>query len=61
MSDLQRLLPLDSGNDLYLYKFPEVPAPLLFHVRPFEPRDEEAVYALAATMYEETLGPPMGE
>ena len=38
VSDLQRLLPLDSGNDLYLYKFPEVPAPLLFYVRPFQVR-----------------------
>lgn len=61
MSDLLRLLPLDSGNDLYQYKFPDVPAPLLFYVRPFQPKDEEAVYSLAADAYEKNIGAPMGE
>ncbi len=61
VSDLQRLLPLDSGHDLYQYKFPDVPAPLLFYVRPFQPKDEDAVYALAADAYEETIEAPMGE
>lgn len=60
VSDLLRLLPLDSGNDLYTYKFPEVPAPLLYYVRPFQPKDEEAIYQLAANAYEETIDAPMG-
>ena len=61
VSDLQRLLPLDSGNDLYHYKFPDVPAPLLYYVRPFQPRDEDAVYALAADAYERSIiAAPMG-
>jgi len=60
VSDLQRLLPLDSGNDLYHYKFPEIPAPLLFYVRPFLPKDEEAVYNLAAQAFEESIKAPMG-
>ncbi len=61
ISDLQRLLPLDSGNDLYFYKFPDVPAPQLWYVRPFQPGDEEAVYALAANAYERTIDAPMGK
>ena len=61
ISDLQRLLPLDSGNDLYMYKFPDVPASLLYYVRPFMPKDEEAIYGLAATSFEETIDAPMGE
>ena len=60
VSDLQRLLPLDSGNDLYHYKFPDVPASLLYYVRPFQPKDEEAIYALAANAYEESIDAPMG-
>ncbi|TRY79824.1 hypothetical protein TCAL_10265 [Tigriopus californicus] len=60
VSDLQRLLPLDSGNDLYLYKFPDVPASLLYYVRPFQPKDEEAIYSLAANWYEESIEAPMG-
>ena len=61
ISDLQRLLPLDSGSDLYLVKYPDVPASLLYYVRPFQPADEEAVYALAADAYERTIDAPMGE
>lgn len=61
ISDLQRLLPLDSGSDLYLVKYPDVPASLLFYVRPFQPADEEAVYSLAADAYERTIDAPMGE
>ena len=61
ISDLQRLLPLDSGSDLYLVKYPDVPASLLYYVRPFQPADEEAVYSLAADAYERTIDAPMGE
>jgi protein O-GlcNAcase/histone acetyltransferase len=61
VSDLQRLLPLDSGHDLYSYKFPELPASVLFYVRPFQPKDEEAIYALAADFYEQTIDAPMGK
>ena len=61
ISDLQRLLPLDSGSDLYLVKYPDVPASLLYYVRPFQPADEEAVYALSADAYERTIDAPMGK
>ena len=26
-ADLQRLMPVDSGNDLFLYQYPEAPSP----------------------------------
>jgi protein O-GlcNAcase/histone acetyltransferase len=61
ISDLMRLLPLDSGHDLYAYKYPEVPVNLLYNVRPFEPKDEKAVYALATSAYEEDIEAPMGK
>ena len=60
ISDLLRLLPLDSGHDLYAYKYPEVPLSLLYSIRPFEAKDEKAVYALAANLYEEEIEAPMG-
>ena len=44
-----------------MVKYPDVPASLLYYVRPFQPADEEAVYALAADAYERTIDAPMGE
>lgn len=60
ISDLLRLLPLDSGHDLYIYRYPEVPASVLYLVRPYQAKDEAAVYGLAATAYEEDIDAPMG-
>ena len=60
ISDLLRLLPLDSGHDLYSFKYPEVPMSLLYNVRPYEAKDERHVYALAASLYEEEIECPMG-
>jgi protein O-GlcNAcase/histone acetyltransferase len=60
ISDLLRLLPLDSGHDLYMYKYPEVPLNLLYNIRPFEPKDQVQVYALAANLYAEEIMAPMG-
>ena len=61
ISDLLRLLPLDSGHDLYVFKYPEVPLSLLYLARPYEPKDEKAIYALAANLYEEEIEAPMGK
>jgi hypothetical protein len=61
VSDLIRLLPLDSGTDLYIYKHPDVPASLLYLVRPYQPKDEAAIYRLVAAAYEEEIDAPMGE
>lgn len=43
-ADLQRLIPVDSGNDLFVYKVPEVPTCRVFTVRPYLAQDEEQVY-----------------
>ena len=33
VADLQRLIPLDTGNDLFLYKTPETSAVRLYSIR----------------------------
>lgn len=35
---------MDSGNDLFVYKAPEVPTNKIYTIRPYLPSDEEAVY-----------------
>ncbi|XP_043268818.1 protein O-GlcNAcase isoform X2 [Venturia canescens] len=45
-ADLQRLIPVDSGNDLFVYKAPEVPTSKIYTIRPYSPSDEDAVYAV---------------
>ncbi|KAK0083408.1 hypothetical protein PV325_008833 [Microctonus aethiopoides] len=45
-ADLQRLIPVDSGNDLFVYKAPEVPTSKIYTIRPYLPSDEDAVYAV---------------
>jgi len=42
--DLQRLLPLESVNDLFLYKPPDSPSSHIFNIRPYLPSDEPFVY-----------------
>lgn len=37
---------MDSGNDLFVYKAPEVPSSKIYTIRPYLPGDEEAVYAV---------------
>ncbi|KAF4521040.1 hypothetical protein B566_EDAN008112 [Ephemera danica] len=43
-ADLQRLIPVDSGNDLFIYKPPDVPCSKIYTIRPYLPTDEAAVY-----------------
>ncbi|KAK6633028.1 hypothetical protein RUM43_012771 [Polyplax serrata] len=43
-ADLQRLLPVDSGTDLFLYKAPEVPSSKIYTVRPYLPSDRDQIY-----------------
>lgn len=42
----QRLIPVDSGNDLFVYKAPEVPTSEIYTIRPYLSSDEDAVYAV---------------
>ncbi|XP_022912633.2 protein O-GlcNAcase isoform X1 [Onthophagus taurus] len=43
-ADLQRLIPVDSGNDLFVYKAPDVPTCRVYTIRPYLPTDEAQVY-----------------
>ncbi|GIY72380.1 hypothetical protein CDAR_594351 [Caerostris darwini] len=43
-SELQHLLPLESVNDLFLYKPPETPNNKIYTIRPYLPADEAQVY-----------------
>ncbi|XP_028967383.1 protein O-GlcNAcase [Galendromus occidentalis] len=44
IAELQRLLPLESVNDLFLYKAPDTPNSKTYSIRPYAAADEEAVY-----------------
>lgn len=41
---MQRLIPVDSGNDLFVYKAPEVPTCKVYTIRPYCASDERHVY-----------------
>lgn len=43
-SDLQRLIPVDSGNDLFIYKLPDIPTPNYYLIRPYSNADEDEIY-----------------
>lgn len=43
-AELQRLLPLESVSDLFLYKPPESPSNKTYTIRPYLPSDEPLVY-----------------
>lgn len=44
IADLQRLMPVDQGNDLFLYRLPELPTTDYHAMRPFAQMDESSVY-----------------
>lgn len=46
IADLQRLIPVDSGNDLFIYKLPDVPTVNFYSIRPFANSDEREVYSI---------------
>ena len=37
---------MDSGNDLFVYKAPEIPTSKIYTIRPYLPSDEIEVYAV---------------
>lgn len=45
-SDLQRLIPIDCGNDLFTYKLPDTPLSTVYTIRPYIHSDEKEVYAI---------------
>lgn len=46
IADLQRLIPVDSGNDLFVYKLPDVPTLNFLTIRPYSNLDESDVYQI---------------
>ncbi|XP_050437432.1 protein O-GlcNAcase [Adelges cooleyi] len=44
VADLQRLMPVDAGSDLFIYKPPDIPTNKMYNVRPYTFDDESAVY-----------------
>ncbi|XP_065372571.1 protein O-GlcNAcase [Calliphora vicina] len=47
IADLQRLMPVDQGNDLFLYKLPELPTTDYHVMRPFTLLDESSIYQVS--------------
>ncbi|XP_054167405.1 protein O-GlcNAcase-like isoform X2 [Oppia nitens] len=43
-AELQRLLPVETVSDLFLYKAPESPSSQIYTIRPYLPNDESHVY-----------------
>lgn len=43
-ADLQRLIPVDSANDLFIYKLPDAPTTYFYTIRPYAHGDETEVY-----------------
>lgn len=43
-AELQRLLPLENVNDLYMWKAPDVPTTRTYTIRPYLPGDQAAVF-----------------
>ena len=46
LSFLQRLIPVDSGNDLFMYKAPDVPTHKVYTIRPYLSMDQIQVYSV---------------
>nr|CAG4636800.1 EOG090X01OH [Ceriodaphnia reticulata]SVE72785.1 EOG090X01OH [Ceriodaphnia reticulata] len=55
-ADLQRLLPLESVNDLFLYKTPETPTRQVYTIRPYLASDERSVYELCRRLHLARVG-----
>ncbi|KAH8346709.1 hypothetical protein KR084_008536 [Drosophila pseudotakahashii] len=51
IADLQRLMPVDSGNDLFVYKLPEQPTANYYLLRPYCNTDEQNVYDVCTRLY----------
>ncbi|TDG42928.1 hypothetical protein AWZ03_010633 [Drosophila navojoa] len=50
-ADLQRLMPVDSGNDLFVYKLPEQPTANYYLLRPYQSSDESDVNKICTRTY----------
>ncbi|EDW81646.1 uncharacterized protein Dwil_GK10916 [Drosophila willistoni] len=51
IADLQRLMPVDSANDLFIYKLPEQPTSNYYLLRPYCSTDEQEVNDVCTRSY----------
>ncbi|XP_035702266.1 protein O-GlcNAcase isoform X2 [Folsomia candida] len=54
-AELQRLIPVDRGTDLFMYKAPVVPSSQVYTIRPYRPSDEPAVYKVCLMTFKDGL------
>ncbi|CAG7731648.1 unnamed protein product [Allacma fusca] len=54
-AELQRLIPVDRGTDLYVYKTPAIPSSQTYTIRPFRPDDMDAVYKIVLATYKDGI------
>lgn len=53
---LQRLIPVDRGTDLYLYKAPDIPSAQTYTIRPYcAATDERAVYKVCTMTFKDGM------
>lgn len=43
-ADLQRLLPIDGGHEMFSLRAPDVPTMCVYTIRPYQPPDEKSLY-----------------
>merc|ERR1719192_1625229 len=54
-ADLQRLMPIDSANDLFLYQYPDTPTTQLYNIRPFRDEDLDACNTVALQTWDDGM------
>ena len=54
-ADLQRLMPVDSGNDLFLYPYPDSPTAQIYTIRPFSQSDTAACYQVTLQTWDDGI------
>lgn len=54
-ADLQRLIPVDSANDLFQMTLPDRPQDEFYSIRPYQHKDEDAIYSICQQSVENTM------
>jgi len=54
-ADLQRLMPVDSGNDLFLYPYPDTPTTQIYTIRSFSTADTGACFAITLQTWDDGI------
>ncbi|CAL4060621.1 unnamed protein product [Meganyctiphanes norvegica] len=52
-AELQRLIPVDASNDLFVYRTPDVPLSRNYIIRPYLAEDKEKLYKLCLETYDD--------